>query len=39
MMKHLPQDLSRYAFIDIGAGKSRTLLLASCYGFEKVTGV
>jgi 16S rRNA G966 N2-methylase RsmD len=39
IMQHLPQDLGRYTFIDIGAGKSRTLLLASCYGFEKVTGV
>ena len=39
IMQHLPQDLSRYTFIDIGAGKSRTLLLASGYGFEKVTGV
>jgi SAM-dependent methyltransferase len=39
IMQHLPQDLSRYTFIDIGAGKSRTLLLASCYGFGKVTGV
>ena len=39
IMQHLPQDLSRYTFIDIGAGKSRTLLLASCHGFAKVTGV
>ena len=39
IMQHLPEDLSRYTFIDIGAGKSRTLLLASCHGFEKVTGV
>lgn len=39
IMQHLSQDLSRYTFIDIGAGKSRTLLLASCHGFAKVTGV
>lgn len=39
IMQHLPQDLSRYTFIDIGAGKSRTLLLASRYAFQKVTGV
>ncbi|MGZ3409389.1 MAG: class I SAM-dependent methyltransferase [Xanthobacteraceae bacterium] len=39
IMEQLPADLSRYTFIDIGAGKSRTLLLASHYGFAKVTGV
>jgi len=39
IMQHLPEDLRRYTFVDIGAGKSRTLLLASRYGFKKVTGV
>jgi hypothetical protein len=38
IMQHLPENLSRYTFIDIGAGKSRTLLLASRYAFAKVTG-
>lgn len=39
IMRYLPQDLSRFTFIDIGAGKSRTLLLASTYNFKRVTGV
>ena len=39
IMQHLPRDLSRYTFIDIGAGKSRTLLLASRHPFAKVMGV
>lgn len=39
MMRHLPRDLSRYTFIDIGAGKSRTLLLASHYNFVRIIGV
>ncbi len=39
MMQSLPGDLSAYTFIDIGAGKSRTLLLASRYNFAKVVGV
>ncbi len=39
MMRCLPGDLSRYTFVDIGAGKSRTLLLASRYGFAKIIGV
>ena len=39
IMKGLPRELSDYTFIDIGAGKSRTLLLASRYGFAKAVGV
>jgi hypothetical protein len=39
MMQSLPRDLSAYTFIDIGAGKSRTLLLASHYNFAKIVGV
>jgi hypothetical protein len=39
MMQSLPRHLSAYTFIDIGAGKSRTLLLASRYNFEKIVGV
>jgi hypothetical protein len=39
MTRSLPRDLSDYAFIDIGAGKSRTLLLASRYNFSKIIGV
>jgi hypothetical protein len=39
MMQNLPRDLSGYTFVDIGAGKSRTLLLASRYNFAKIIGV
>jgi Methyltransferase domain len=39
MMRSLPRSLEGYAFVDVGAGKSRTLLLASRYDFAKVVGV
>jgi tRNA1(Val) A37 N6-methylase TrmN6 len=39
MMQSLPRNLAGYTFIDIGAGKSRTLLLASRYNFVKIVGV
>ncbi len=39
MMESLPRDVSDYTFVDIGAGKSRTLLLASRYNFRKIAGV
>jgi hypothetical protein len=39
MMQSLPRDLSDYTFVDIGAGKSRTLLLASRYNFAKIVGI
>jgi hypothetical protein len=39
MMQSLPRDLADHTFIDIGAGKSRTLLLASRYSFAKIVGV
>jgi hypothetical protein len=39
MMRSLPRDLAPYTFVDIGAGKSRTLLLASRYSFRKIAGV
>jgi Methyltransferase domain len=39
MMQSLPRDLSAYTFIDLGAGKSRSLLLASRYNFAKIAGV
>jgi hypothetical protein len=39
MMQSLPRDLSAYTFVDIGSGKSRTLLLASHYNFAKIIGV
>jgi hypothetical protein len=39
MMQRLPRDLAAYTFVDIGAGKSRTLLLASRYNFARIVGV
>jgi hypothetical protein len=39
MMQSLPRTLAGYTFVDFGAGKSRTLLLASRYGFSKIVGV
>jgi hypothetical protein len=39
MMQNLPHDLHDHTFVDFGAGKSRTLLLASRYGFGKIIGV
>ena len=39
IMKSLPQDLQGHTFIDIGSGKSRTLLLASRYPFAEIIGV
>ena len=39
IMKSLPCDLKKHTFIDIGSGKSRTLLLASRYPFAEIIGV
>jgi hypothetical protein len=39
MMQSLPNSVAGHTFIDIGAGKSRTLLLASRYDFAKIVGV
>ena len=39
MMRFLPMDLHDYTFIDFGAGKGRTLLLAGRNGFRKIIGV
>ncbi|MET2832574.1 class I SAM-dependent methyltransferase [Mesorhizobium shangrilense] len=39
IMKSLPYDLQNHTFIDIGSGKSRTLLLASRYPFQNIIGV
>ena len=39
IMKSLPHDLQNHTFIDIGSGKSRTLLLASRYPFQSIIGV
>jgi tRNA1(Val) A37 N6-methylase TrmN6 len=39
IMRSLPRNLSRYCFIDMGAGKGRTLLLAAQYDFKHIIGV
>jgi hypothetical protein len=39
MMQSLPRSPAGHTFIDIGSGKSRTLLLASRYDFAKIIGV
>jgi hypothetical protein len=39
MMRALPQCLNGFVFIDIGAGKGKTLLLASKFGFDRIIGV
>ena len=39
IMDNLALDVDRYTFIDFGSGKGRVLLLASDYGFRKVTGI
>lgn len=38
-MQIIPEPVSRYEFVDYGAGRGRALLLASHYPFEKITGV
>lgn len=39
MMAALPIDFREFAFVDIGSGKGRTLLMASEYPFRKIIGV
>ncbi|MGH6760529.1 MAG: class I SAM-dependent methyltransferase [Phyllobacterium sp.] len=39
IMRNLPAELGTFTFIDIGSGKSRTLLLASHYPFAAIVGV
>jgi predicted RNA methylase len=39
IMDNLTVDFDKYEFINLGSGKGRVLLLASEYGFRKVTGV
>lgn len=36
---NLPDDLSAVTFIDMGSGKGRVLLLASCHDFQETIGV
>jgi SAM-dependent methyltransferase len=39
IMQHLSVDFSKFDFLDFGSGKGKVLLLASEYGFKKITGV
>ena len=39
MMEQVSEDMSRFAFIDVGSGKGRALLLAREYPFAKIIGV
>jgi SAM-dependent methyltransferase len=39
MMEHIHDDLRRYVFLDMGAGKGRCLLMAAEYPFKKIIGV
>lgn len=39
MMASLPIEFDRFAFVDLGSGKGRTLLMASAYPFHKIVGV
>ena len=39
MMKQIPVDLRGYAFIDLGSGKGRALLLAREYPFARIVGM
>lgn len=39
IFRAIPVDLSRFTFIDLGAGKGRALLMASDYPFQRIVGV
>jgi SAM-dependent methyltransferase len=39
ILRAIPVDLSRFTFIDLGAGKGRALLMASDYPFQRIVGV
>lgn len=39
MMTRLPADLSQFAFIDVGSGKGRVLLMAARYQFLRIIGI
>ncbi len=39
MLDALPVPLDGFTFIDLGSGKGRTLLMASCYPFRRIIGV
>jgi len=39
MLNAIPADPSQFAFVDLGSGKGRTLLMASDYSFQRILGV
>ena len=39
VLAQVPADFSRFAFIDLGSGKGRALLLASGYPFREIVGI
>jgi SAM-dependent methyltransferase len=39
MLQSLPLDLSKFAFLDIGSGKGRTLLMAADFPFRRILGI
>jgi SAM-dependent methyltransferase len=39
VMEFIGQPASRFAFVDLGSGKGRTLIIATKLGFRSVTGV
>ena len=38
-LRAIPEDLSKYAFVDLGCGKGRALFLASMLGIRRLIGV
>lgn len=38
-MEAVPEPLDHFTFVDLGAGRGRTLLLAAGHGFDKVIGI
>jgi Putative methyltransferase len=39
IMSAIPEDFSQFAFVDLGSGKGRVLLMASGYPFQRIIGV
>jgi SAM-dependent methyltransferase len=39
LAQHMSLDVAEFAFVDLGSGKGRTLLMASDYPFRRVVGV
>jgi hypothetical protein len=39
LSRHFPETLENYAYVDVGSGKGRTLIMAAELGFRRITGV